>query len=101
MAEIVGTVTGKGRITLPAHVRRHLGGANHQTVAFFLEESGSVRLQALKYSTIADLSGAAGTLPSPLSWEEPRASAREAQAAAASIPNRPLPRLLRTSYVDS
>ncbi len=97
MAEIVGTVTGKGRMTLPARVRPHLEVANHQKVAFFLEESGTVRPQALKYSTVADLSGTAGTLPSPLSWEEMRAIEREGQAAAASIPSRPLPRVLRTS----
>jgi len=86
MPEIVSTVTSKGQITLPARVRRHLGIAPHSKIAFFLDDPGIVRLEAMEFSTIADLSGAAGTLPTPMSWEEMRAIAREEQAAAAVAP---------------
>ncbi len=86
MLGIVRTVNGKGKITLPSRVRSHLGIAPHSKVAFFLDDPRIVRIEAMEFSTIAGVSGAAGTPPTPMSWEEIRAIAREEQAAAAIAP---------------
>ena len=42
----------------------------NQKIALILETDGSVRLQTPRYSSVADLSGAAGTLGQKLSWSE-------------------------------
>ena len=70
MAEILMTVTSKGQVTIPAAVRRHLKIKKNQKIALILEPDGSVRLRAPRYSSISDLSGAAGTLGKKLSWSE-------------------------------
>ena len=70
MAEILMTVTSKGQVTIPAAVRRYLKIKKNQKIALILESDGSVRLKAPRYSSIADLSGAAGALGKKLSWPE-------------------------------
>jgi AbrB family looped-hinge helix DNA binding protein len=70
MAEILMTVGSKGQVTIPASVRRYLKLKKNQKIALILEADGSVRLQTPRYSSIADLSGAAGVLGQELSWSE-------------------------------
>lgn len=77
MKEITSTITSKGQITIPAEVRKHLSLHDHDKVSFVLEDDGTVRLVAPRYSTVASLAGAAGKLEKPLSWQEMREIARE------------------------
>ncbi len=70
MAEILMTVTSKGQVTIPAAVRRHLHIKKNQKIALVLEPDGSVRLRKPRYSSVAELSGAARTLGRKLSWSE-------------------------------
>ncbi|MFN8443006.1 MAG: AbrB/MazE/SpoVT family DNA-binding domain-containing protein [Caldilineaceae bacterium] len=77
MKEVVVTVSSKGQIVIPKEVREHLGIERGNKVTFVLESQGTVTLKAPKYSTIASLRGAAGRLPTPLTWEEMRTIARE------------------------
>ena len=82
MKEILSTISSKGQITVPAEVRRHLGVGANEKLAFVIEEEGSVRLAAPRFSTIASLAGAAGSLEKPLSWREMCRIAREDRLAA-------------------
>lgn len=77
MKEILSTITSKGQITIPAEVRRHLGVAKNDKIAFLLEPDGTVRLAAPRYPNIASLRGAAGSLKQPLTWQEIRDIAHE------------------------
>lgn len=80
MKEITSTITSKGQITIPAEVRKHLSLHDHDKVSFVLEDDGTVRLIAPRYSTVASLAGAAGKLEKLeklLSWQEMREIARE------------------------
>lgn len=70
MKEIISTITSKGRITIPAEVRRHLGISTSDKVAFVIDDEGTVRLRFRRFPTIASLRGAAGKLKKPLSWQE-------------------------------
>ena len=70
MAEILMTITSKGQVTIPAAVRRYLKIKKHQKIALILEPDGSVRLRKPRYSSVADLRGAAGSLGKRLSWSE-------------------------------
>ncbi len=77
MREIVSTVTSKGQVTLPAEVRRHLGIKTRDKITFVIDEHGTVQVRATRYPTISSLRGAAGSLETPLTWEEMREIARE------------------------
>lgn len=77
MTEIVSVITSKGRITIPAEVRRHLGVGVNDKIVFVIEPDGAVRLKTPRFPTIASLAGAAGSLKQPLSWHEMRDIARE------------------------
>jgi AbrB family looped-hinge helix DNA binding protein len=77
MKELVATVSSKGRVVIPAEVRKHLGIEQGDKVLFVLDEQGRVSLRTSKYPTVASIRGAAGTLAQPLSWEEMRRIARE------------------------
>jgi AbrB family looped-hinge helix DNA binding protein len=77
MKELVATVSSKGRVVIPAEVRKYLGIEQGDKVLFELDEKGRVILKTSKYPTVASLWGAAGTLAQPLSWEEMRLIARE------------------------
>ena len=80
--QIPSTITAKGQITLPAEVRRHLGVSVRDKVVFVIDDDGDVRVRPAKYSTVASLAGAAGSLKSPMSWEDMREIAREDRVAA-------------------
>ncbi|MHB8620147.1 MAG: AbrB/MazE/SpoVT family DNA-binding domain-containing protein [Chloroflexota bacterium] len=67
MKEILSTISGKGQVTVPAEVRRHLGVSTNEKVAVVLEDNGDVRLAAPQYPTVASLVGAAGSLKTPVS----------------------------------
>jgi antitoxin PrlF len=82
MKEIVSTISSQGQITVPAEVRRHLGVAANEKVAFVIDEEGTVRLVAPRFPTVASLAGAAGSLAKPVSWNEMRQIAREDRLAA-------------------
>ncbi len=75
--EITATITSKGQVTIPAEVRRHLGIKTHDKITFITDDEGEVRLSTPRYADIASLRGAAGSLPTPLSWQEMRTIARE------------------------
>lgn len=77
MTAYFSTVTSKGQITIPKEVRDQLGIAVGATVSFVLESDGTVKLTIPRYSTVASLAGAAGSLPDPRSWNEMRQIARE------------------------
>jgi antitoxin PrlF len=70
MKEFVTTLTSKGRVTIPAEVRKYLGIGTNDKVAFVIDDEGVVRLRVLRYPTVASLRGAAGSLKKPLSWQE-------------------------------
>ena len=60
-----------GRLTVPVEIRRHLGLAGSDRVAFEIGEHGSVSMWKVPSATdIEALRGIAGTLPRPMSWEE-------------------------------
>lgn len=77
MREILSTITSKGQVTIPVEVRRHLGVRENDKIAFVIEDSGAVRMQPLPYPTVASLRGAAGSLPTPLTWKAMREIARQ------------------------
>ena len=81
MKEIISTITSKGQVTIPIEVRRHLGVATNDKITFVIGDDGEVQLKAPRYSTIASLRGAAGSLPKPLSKEEMLEIAHEEQVA--------------------
>lgn len=70
MKEIISTITSKGQVTIPAEVRRYLGVATNDKIAFVIDDQGTVRLKVPRYPTVASLKGAAGRLKHPLSWQE-------------------------------
>ena len=70
MKEIVSTITSKGQVTVPAEVRKYLGLATNDKIAFVIDDEGGVRIRVPRYPTIASLRGAAGRLKKPLSWQE-------------------------------
>lgn len=77
MREIISTITSKGRVTIPAKIRNHLGIKNHNKIAFVIDEEGNVQLKVPRYSDIDSIVGAAGSLSKPLSWKEMRRIAYE------------------------
>lgn len=72
MREIVSTITSKGQVTLPVEIRRHLGVAERDKIAFIVDDNGSVSVRPVEFPTVASVQGVAGSLPRPLSWEEMR-----------------------------
>ncbi len=76
-------MTSKGQVTIPAEVRKRLGITAGDKLTFVIEDEGKIALRAPIYPTDASLRGAAGSLATPLSWDETRAIAREDQANAA------------------
>lgn len=80
MKELLATITGRGQVTLPAAVRRHLGTRTGDKLAFVIDDAGAVHVTVPHYPTVAALRGAAGTLARPRSWQEMRAIAQEDHA---------------------
>jgi antitoxin PrlF len=77
MRKILSSITSKGRVTIPAEIRNHLGIKNHDRLAFVIDEEGNVQLKVPRYPDIDSLVGAAGSLSKPLSWKEMRRIAYE------------------------
>lgn len=77
MTTYYSTVTSKGQVTIPKDVRDRLGISTGSAVGFIMENDGTVRITVPRYSTVASLAGAAGSLPEPRSWDEMREIARE------------------------
>ena len=77
MKEIISTITSKGQVTIPAEIRKYLGIATNEEIAFVIDDDGVVRLRVPRYPTIASLRGAAGRLNKPLSWQEIQKIAHE------------------------
>lgn len=74
---IISTITTKGQVTIPVRVRRHLGVKTRDKIAFVLGPTGTVQVKTPRFTTIASLRGAAGSLRKPLSWKEMRTIAYE------------------------
>ncbi len=70
MKEIISTITSKGQVTIPAEVRNYLGIKTNDKIAFVIDSEGVVRIRVPRYPDIASLRGAAGSLNTPLSWQE-------------------------------
>jgi AbrB family looped-hinge helix DNA binding protein len=62
MTEIVSTVTGKGQVTIPREVRRHLGVAPSDKVVFVIGPDGRVELRPVRF-TVGQLRGIVPALP--------------------------------------
>ena len=67
----------KGRLTIPAIVRRDLRLGTGDTMRLVVHDDGRMELGKLPYRTIDDIVGAAGSLPQSRSWHELRDLARE------------------------
>jgi len=77
MKEFISTITSKGQVTIPAEIRKHLGITTNDKISFVIDDEGIVQLRVPRYSTIASLTGAAGRLKKPLSWQEIQKIAQE------------------------
>lgn len=78
MKEILSTVTTKGQVTIPVEIRRRLGVAAHDKVAFVLDDD-QVRL-VRKGSVVVRTAGILQTRQAPLTAEELREAAERAIA---------------------
>lgn len=54
-----------------------MGLGAHDRILFVIAADGEVRLKRPAFPTIASLRGAAGSLPSPMTWQEMREVVRE------------------------
>ena len=70
--EHIASVTSKGQITIPVHVRRHLDLNKHRKVAIAVKADGSVQLAVPKYPTLASIAGAVEALAKPMTMQEMR-----------------------------
>jgi len=77
MDKSLSTITGKGQVTLPVKIRRHLGVDIGDKIAFAVAEDGTVKVQPVKYPTVASIQGVAGSIASELPWQEMREIAYE------------------------
>ena len=77
MREFISTISSKGKVTIPAEVRKYLGIKANDKIAFVIDEEGTVKLRIPRYPDIASLRGAAGSLNKPLSWQEMQKIAHE------------------------
>ena len=57
MKEIISTFTSKGRVTIPAEIRKYLGITSNDKIGFVIDDEGVVRLRVHRYPTIASLRG--------------------------------------------
>ncbi|MBI4493675.1 MAG: AbrB/MazE/SpoVT family DNA-binding domain-containing protein [Chloroflexi bacterium] len=78
MQQRVSRITTKGQVTIPAEIRRLLGVAPHDRVAF-LVEAGQVRI-APATSVVARTAGMLESSQPALSPQEEKAAAEEAMA---------------------
>jgi antitoxin PrlF len=77
MKEFVSSITSEGQVTIPVEVRKHLGLKTNDKVVFMIDSEGRVQLRVPRYPDVASLSGAAGSLDKPLSWQQMREIAYE------------------------
>lgn len=77
MRESSRKMSSKGRVTVPAEIRRHLGIELKDRVTFIIGDDGTVQFRRATYPTLESLVGAAGTLPRPMEWREMLELARE------------------------
>jgi AbrB family looped-hinge helix DNA binding protein len=78
MKELLASVTTKGQVTIPVEVRRLLGIAPHDKVAFVVD--GAAVHLARKGSVVAQTAGALKSQASPMTAEQLREAAEEAIA---------------------
>lgn len=78
MKELLSTITTKGQVTIPKEVRRLLGVAPHEKIAFIVEDD-QIRL-ARTGSVVARTAGILKTTQPPVSAEELREKAEHAIA---------------------
>ena len=78
MREFVSTITTKGQATIPVEVRRLLGVAPHDKIAFLIED-GKVRL-VRSTSVVHRTAGAFKSEAPPMTAEELREAAEQAIA---------------------
>ncbi|HEX9989741.1 MAG TPA: type II toxin-antitoxin system PrlF family antitoxin [Chloroflexia bacterium] len=81
MKRLLARVSNRGQVTIPAEMRRHLGIKQGDKITFVLDDEGTVTVEVTRYSTIASLRGAAGSLPKPMNWSDIEAVVREERAA--------------------
>lgn len=62
MKELVSTISSKGQVTIPVDVRRRLGVAAADKVAFVFADEGKVELRPVRFR-VADLRGIVPALP--------------------------------------
>lgn len=77
MKEIVSTITGKGQVTIPAEIRRRLGVKMHDKIVFVIDPEGTVRITAPRYTDVASIRGAAGSLGESMPFNKMREVAHE------------------------
>jgi len=78
MRELVSTITTKGQVTIPVEIRRLLGVAPHDKIAFLVEQD-QVRLAARR-SVVERTAGALKSRKPPLAAEKLRMAAERAIA---------------------
>lgn len=74
---VMATVTSKGQVTIPSEVRIRMAIKPGDEVEFMIRDDGRVELQKPKYSSVASISGVAGSLGKALSKDEMLQIARE------------------------
>lgn len=80
MTQFVANVSSNGRVTIPAGLREFLGVTAGDKIRFVVDYDGLVRIEKVKYPTIAPLRGAAGSLAESKSWKEIEESVRDERA---------------------
>lgn len=80
MKGIASTVSSKGRVTIPAQIRKYLNIKEGDKLSFVIEDEGNVRVEVGHNSSIASLRGAAGSLNTQRSWKEMLQIGREGYA---------------------
>jgi antitoxin PrlF len=77
MKTFTARITSKGQMTIPVEVRRYLGLNESDKVIVLISDEGIVELRRSQYPDIRSLRGIAGSLDSPLPWNDVIRIARE------------------------
>ncbi len=64
------TVTRKGQVTIPVEIRRRLGVKDGGPVEYVVADDGKIVLEPPRLPTVESLTGIAGTMKEPHTWEE-------------------------------
>lgn len=62
MTEFISTISSKGQVTIPAHVRRRLGVDAADKIAFVVTDEGNVEIRAVRF-TLESVLGSVPALP--------------------------------------